>query len=72
VPRCAEAVRRSAEDNACYPRAGRNAKRPLTERGEKREEGIGSAARRTETERGEARKVLWTAVSCGSRDQAAL
>ena len=38
---------------------------------EKRKEEIGSAARRRGTERDEARKVfvLWTALSCGSRDQ---
>ena len=38
---------------------------------EKRKEEIGSATRRRGRERDEARKVfvLWTALSCGSRDQ---
>src|SRR5713226_8934570 len=71
VSRCAGAVPRSAEDDTARPRAGRSAKRSLTESLEKRKEEIGSAARRRGTERDDARKVfvLWTAVSCGSRDQ---
>ena len=71
MSRCAGAVRRSAEDNAARPGADRRAKRSLTESVEKREEEICSAAKRSGTERGEARKVfvLWTAVSCGGRDQ---
>ena len=70
MSRCAGAVPRSAEDDTARPRAGRSAKRSLTESLEKRKEEIGSAARRRGTERYDARKVfvLWTAVSCGSRD----
>jgi hypothetical protein len=71
VSRCAGGVRRSAEDNTARPGAGRGAKLSLTESVEKRGKEICSAARRRGTERREARKVflLWTAVSCGSRDQ---
>jgi hypothetical protein len=70
VSRCAGALRRSAEDNTARLGTGRSVKRSLTEDVEKREGEICSAARRRGTERGEARNVfvLWTAVSCGSRD----
>src|ERR1700694_6038415 len=63
-------MRRSAEVDTARPRAGRSAK-PSLGSVEKRKEEIGSAARRRGTERDEARKVfvLWTALSCGSRDQ---
>src|SRR5260370_5800193 len=68
--RCVEAVRRSAKDSTAWAGAGRRAKRPQTESVEKREEEIGSAARRRTTHRAEARGVseLWRVVSCGSRD----
>lgn len=69
--RCAGAVRRSAEDNPARPGAGGSAKPSVRESVEKRKEEICLAAKRRGTERSEARKVfvLWTAVSCGSRDQ---
>ena len=71
MSRCAGAVGRSAEGSTERPETGKSAKLSLTEDVEKREEEICSRTRRRGTERGEARKVfvLWTAVSCGSRDQ---
>jgi hypothetical protein len=71
VSRCAGAERRSAEDNTASWGGGGSAKAPARERVEKWKEENCSAAKRRGTERGEARKVfvLWTAVSCGNRDQ---
>jgi hypothetical protein len=64
------AVRGSAEDHTACARAGRSAKRSLTESVEKGKE-IGAVARLRRMARDDARKVflLWRAVSCGSRDQ---
>ncbi len=52
--RCGE----SAEDDMACARAGRSAKRSLTESVEKRKEEIGAVARRRGTERDDARKVF--------------
>ena len=71
LSRCVGAVRRSAEDDTEHPRTDRRARLLLPERVETRGEEIASAARRKSTDRGQARNVfgLWTAVSCGNRDQ---
>src|SRR5713226_1254365 len=68
---CGRAVRRSAKDNATRGRVCRSAKRLLTERVEKLEDEIFSAARHREAERAKTREgfELERVVSCGSGDR---
>jgi hypothetical protein len=71
MSRCGGALRGGAEDESTRPGAGKSAKRWLISSVEKREEEIGWATRRTGAEREGTREVfvLWSAVSCGSRER---
>src|ERR1700680_5065269 len=70
VSSCRRTVRRSAKDSPARWRVGRSAKRLLTARVEKQEDGVFSAAKRTRAERAEARDgfEFERVVSCGSGD----